>query len=670
MVTNESRFHDVATQTGSYGHQTAPGSRMVLMARILLLIALVFLIMVPPKPLQAQVRLDLREVELQTFVQLVSERTQRNFVLDPGVSGTVTVFAPAPVSQAALYEIFLNILEINQLTIIEGDGIDRIVPAQSARGMSPGRLAPGRGGAFETRVIPVSSSDISEILEGVLPLIPPEGVLTPIPSAGLIVLSDRRENISRIENLINRLSAANDRAVEAIRLNHGDAEGILPILESAVQIPPGASISADFRGNNIVVSGPSDFRVRVRNVISQLDVPQQRSVSRVVRLNYADARELAEVVRQSAGLSDAQGMGFISVVAEPQSNAILITAPSDRINDLLQAVRSLDVRPAQVLIEAVIFEISAENFSDLSVQFGGILNDAILGGTSFDLDGRTSLITLVSGALSGTAVSPGAGGVLAGRSSSNFAALVTAIARERSTRLLSTPAVLTLNNQEAEIIVAQNVPFVTGSFSTVGDSAVPERPFQTIERQDVGLTLKVRPQITDDRTVRMSIQQEVSNLTGSAAVAGGEITARRRLNTNALVGDGQVIILGGLIEDSTRTTNARVPGLSNIPVLGPLFRGRNVQDGQRVLLIMLRSRIVHGDRDAARITREIARQTESLSRQISPRNDTLYPQVRRVGFPFDGVDLNQPFDSLMVDHVVRDRLFPALPPRLPIGVGN
>ncbi len=640
------------------------------MARTLLLFIIVFLVSLPPKLLQAQVRLDLREVELQAFVQLVSERTQRNFVLDPGVTGTVTVFAPAPVSQDALYEVFLNILEINRLTIIEGDGIDRIVPAQSARGMSPSRLARGRGGAFETRVIPVSSADISEILEVVSPLIPPEAVLTPIPSAGLVVLSDRQENILRVESLINRLNLASDRAVEAIRLNHGDAEGMLPILESAIQVPSGASISADFRGNSVVVSGPPDFRLRVRNVISQLDVPQQRSVSRVVRLNYADARELAEVVRESAGLSDAQGMGFISVVAEPQSNAILITAPSDRVNDLLLAVRSLDVRPAQVLIEAVIFEISAENFSDLSVQFGGILNEAILGGTSFDLDGRTSLITLVSGALSGNIASPGTGGIFAARNSRNFAALVTAIARERSTRLLSTPAVLTLNNQEAEIVVAQNVPFVTGSFATVGDSAVPERPFQTIERQDVGLTLTVRPQITDDRTVRMAIQQEVSNLTGSAAAAGGEITARRRLSTNALIGDGQVIILGGLIEDSTRTTNARVPGLSNLPLLGALFRGRNVQDGQRVLLIMLRSRIIHNDRDAARITQEIARQTETLSRQISPRNDTLYPQVRRAGFPFDGVDLNQPFDRLVVDHVVRDRLFPALPPRIPIGIGN
>ncbi|KPQ07396.1 MAG: type 2a secretion system secretin GspD [Rhodobacteraceae bacterium HLUCCA12] len=616
-----------------------------------------------PRAGDAQIRLDLRDVDLRSFVQLVSEETERNFLVDPSVTGTVTVFAPTPVEPATVYEIFLNILELNDLTIVEGDGIDRIVPLGSARQLSPGSDR-GRGGAFETRAIQVDASDIVEIMDVVEPLIPPDAMLTPIPSAGLLVLSDRRENIARIEALITRLGESRDRSVEAIRLTHGRAEELLPVLQAVANTPAGASISADSRANTIVVSGPSEFRTRMRNVVSQLDLPQQRSVSRVVRLNYADARELSEVVRQSIGTSDGEGPAAITVVAEPQSNALLIVAPSDRIDSITQSVRELDVRPSQVLIEAVIFEVSAENFSDLSVQFGGVLNDVIGGGTSFQLDGRSSLITLISAAMDGEAPNPGGGGFLGASDRRSFAALLTAIARERSTRLLSTPAVLTLNNQEAEIIVAQNVPFVTGTFATVGDSPVPERPFQTIERQDVGLTLRVRPQITQDETVRLQIEQEVSNLTGTTSAAGGEVTARRRLSTNALVGDGHVIILGGLIEDSSRTNNERVPGLSNLPILGALFRGNAVQEGQRVLLIMLRPRTVANDREATQITREIARRSEDLSRQINPRNDSVYPQVERSGFPFDGVDLNQPFDETYVDRAVRDRLFPALPPRL------
>ena len=630
-----------------------------------LLLLLTVLGLVPQGPAQAQMRLDLRDVDIRTYVQLVAEQTQRNFLLDPEVTGTVTVFAPMPVSPDAMYEIFLNVLEMNGLTIIEGSGIDRIVPAATARTLAPGTRGMGRGGDFQTRVLPVSASDMNEIVSVIQPLLAPEATLTTIPSQGLLVVSDRRENLDRIQTLIDRLGASSDRSVEAVRLTHARAEELLPVLQSVAAAPAGASLSADARANTIVVGGPAEFRNRIRGIIAQLDLPQQRTVSRVVRLNYADARELAEVVRASVGAAETG----VTVVAEPQSNAILITAPSDRADSIVQAVRALDNRPSQVLIEAVIFEISAENFSDLSVQFGGILNSAIGGGTSFQLDGRSSLIQLIAAARAGTDVNPGGGGTLA-YADRNFAALLTAIARERSTRLLSTPAVLTLNNEEAEIVVAQNVPFVTGRFSTVGDSAVPQSPFQTIERQDVGLTLRVRPQITQDNTVRMEIAQEVSNLTGSTSAAGGEVTARRRLSTNALIGDGQVIILGGLIEDTSRTTNERVPGLSNIPLVGQLFRGRNVQEGQRVLLVMLRPRVVRDDREATRLTRELARESERLAREVSPRNDTLFPQVRRTGLPFDGVDLNQPFDTTYVDRAVRERLFPALPPRLMIDQGQ
>ncbi len=639
---------------------------MIRLAALLLIV----LALGVPRPAAAQIRLDLRDVDLRSYVQLVAEQTGRNLLVDPEVQGTVSVFAPVPVTPAAMYEIFLNVLELNGLTIVEGEGVDRIVPMHAAAGLAPGTSRVRRGGAYETRVIPVPAGNMNEVYDALEPLIAAEAVLTPIPSAGLIVLSDRTENITRIETLIARLGEASSRSVETVRLNHARAADLVTVLQSAVPVAEGAgSVAADAGANAIVVSGSSDYRSRVRNLVMQLDQPQQRPSSRVVRLNYAQATELAEVVRQSMG-AGGEGDAAITVVAEPQSNAILITAPQNRIESIATAIQSLDVRPSQVLIEAVIFEISAENFSDLSVQFGGLLNEAIGGGTSFAMDGRTSLITLISAAMAGNTPNPGSGGMF-GASDGNFSALITAIARERSTRLLSTPAVLTLNNQEAEIVVAQNVPFVTGQYSTVGDSAIPDQPFQTIERQDVGLTLTVRPQITDDRTVRLAIAQEVSNLTGTTSAAGGEVTARRRLSTSALVGDGEVIILGGLIEDSSTSQNQRVPGLSNLPVLGALFRGRSVQEGQRVLLIMMRPRVVRTDREAEALSRELAREGESLSRQIAPRNDAgLYPQVRRTGLPFDGVDLNQPFDETYVDRAVRDRLFPPLPPRLQVDVGQ
>lgn len=638
---------------------------MIRLATLVLLCAALTL----PQAVVAQIRLDLRDVDLRNFIQLVAEQTGRNLIVDPGVEGTVSVYAPVSVTPAAMYEIFLNVLEMNGLTIVEGEGVDRIVPVSGAATLAPGTAQARRGGAFETRAIPVPDGNLDEVYDVVEPLVSPEAALTAIPSAGLLVLSDRRENVARIEALIGRLGVASNRGSEAVRLTHARASEMLGVLQAAVPPSEGATLAADAGANSIVISGPSGYRQRVRDVIGQLDLPQSRPTSRVVRLNYAQATELAEVVRQSMGVGG-EGAMAITVVAEPQSNAILVTAPDERIDSISQAIRALDVRPQQVLIEAVIFELSSENFNELSVQFGGMLNQALGGGTSFALDGRTSLITLISAAMTGSAVNPGNGGVLA-YADGNFSALISAIARERSTRLLSTPSVLTLNNQEAEIVVAQNVPFVTGSYSTVGDTALPNQPFQTIERQDVGLTLRVRPQITEDRTVRLQIAQEVSNLTGTTSAAGGEVTARRRLSTSALVASGEVIILGGLIEDSTSTTNQRVPGLSSIPVVGQLFRGRGVQDGQRVLLIMLRPRVVSSEREATALTRQLAREAESLGREVVPREDpSVYPQVRRTGFPFDGVDLNQPFDQTFVDTAVRDRLFPALPPRLNIGTGQ
>lgn len=626
----------------------------------------------PARPAAAQEALavDLRDADIRSFIRLISEQTGRNFIVDSGVSGRVTVVAPAEIGQAALFDIFVNVLELNDLTIVEGSGADRIVRLRGAAELSPGDGGAPRAGLFETRTIPVRQADLGQVLEVVLPLVPGDARITSVPSAGLLVLSDRRENIGRIERLVAHLDAAGAREVEAVQLRNARAEEVVEVIRSLDLVPSGASISANAGTNSVIASGPPEFRSRLRRLVAQLDTPQQQAVSRVVRLNYADAEGLAEVVRQSVAGGEAGAEGTITVVAEPQNNALLISAPANRIEGIAAAVRALDNRPSQVLIEALIFEVSAENFSDLSVQFAGLVNDAIGGGTSFSLDGRASLISLIGSAYTGTVPDPGDGLLLGGAADRRFAALLSALTRERSTRLLSTPAVLALNNREAEIVVAQNVPFVTGRFSTVGDSAIPEQPFQTIQRQDVGLTLKVRPQITGDGTVRMSISQEVSNLTGSASAAGGEITARRMLTTNVIVGDGRVILLGGLMEEGGRLSTERVPGLSTLPVLGNLFRGRSVRDDQRVLLVMLRPRVLRNDREAERLTTEIARKTETLSRRIQPRDDGAFPRVRRVGFPFDGVDLNQPFDSTYVDKAVRERMFPALPPRLVFDVGQ
>ncbi|MDZ7708808.1 MAG: type II secretion system secretin GspD [Roseovarius sp.] len=623
-----------------------------------------------PQMAAAQVSLDLRDASLRDFVQIVAQSTGRNFILDDRVQGSVTVVAPNEVSSDAIYEIFLNVLELNRLTIIEGDETDRIVPIDVARELAPGAERARRGGDFETRVIALRNAPAQEIAEVIRPLLPGEAVLSVVAEAGLLILSDRRENFQRIVRLVDRLDSPSRSAIETIPLRNGKAAEMLGVINALSITPAGASLSADPRSNALIVSGTPEFRDRVRRVVAQLDKPQRSFTTEVVRLNYAGAEDMAEVIRQSFGGSTATaGEGGaapasngISIVAETSQNALVITAPPDRIASIITAVRGLDQRPDQVLIEAVIFELSVDGFSDLSFQFGGVIEDATVGGVEFATQGRPTLTSLVTTVLSGAEpTGGGTGGSIAAFDRSGFGGFLAALVSKNSTRLLSTPSILTLNNREAEIIVAQNVPFVTGSFATVGDSAVPNQPFQTIQRQDVGLTLTVTPQITRDNTVRLQLRQEVSNLTNSASAAGSEITAKRELSTNVLVRDGHVIMLGGLLENGSGAVNQRVPGLSELPLLGRLFKARSASKNQRILLIMLRPRILSTDADARRETRRLAKAAKRASDYIAPPDDGTWPQQPDQALPFDGADLDQPFDAGFIDPAARARRLPPLP---------
>lgn len=623
----------------------------------------------PVGPVHAQVSLDLRDADLRSFVEIVSEATGRRFVIEPGVRGTVTVTAPGTLSPEDLYEVFLSVLELNGLTIVDGNGADRIVPLGMASTLST-EATSGLPRGFETRVIEVANMPVSEVIEVVRPLLPAEAVLTAVPRSRYLILSDRAANQDRIAALIAKLDQPREAPVQMIRLNNASAPEVLSVVQSMDMIPPGAAVSADRRSNALVVSGPQDLVDRIRVLASRLDTQRNNTVSHAVSLNYADASTLAGVVLQAIEGGGAEGQATqaqVRIVPEAQTNTLLITAPRERLDQIVAMIQYLDRRPTQVLVEAVIFEMSVEGYADLSAQFGAVLNQAIAGGVQFSLgNGRQSLTNIVASLREGDTPDIGAGGALGGYSQSGdsgIAGLLTAIASTNSTKLLSTPSILTLNNQEAEIVVAQNVPFVTGSYSTT-DGGSAENPFQTIERQDVGLTLNVTPQINADRTVKMTIKQEVSNLTNSTSNSGGEITAKRALSTTALVRDGNVIMLGGLLEDGDGTVNQRVPGLSRIPMVGGLFRGKSTSRNQRVLLVMLRPQVVANDAEAEAMTREMALKSRQASIALAPLDDGHYPRSDLGTLPFDGADLDQPFDAGIIDDFAQSRNYPPLPGRI------
>jgi len=634
-----------------------------------LLLACASPMLLRPAPAQAQVALDLRDADLRSFVQIVSEATGRSFVLDPAVRGTVTVLATQEMTAEALYEVFLNVLELNRLTLVEGAGADRIVPMNVARELAPGEGENGiiGGDGYETRVIRIQYAPLSEVIEVVRPLLPSEAVITPVPGANLLILSDRGANFRRIEKLIKRLDVPRVAPVEMIRLNSAKASEVVQVIQSLNIIPQGASVTVDRRSNSLVVTGSAALRDQVRVLAGRLDTQGDRIDSRVEQLNYAEAATLADVVLRSFASGGDSNGETVRIVPEPRTNALLITAPAQTMPHIVAMIRHLDQRPVQVLIEAVIFEMSVQGFSDLSVQFGAVLNNAVVGGAQFSLAGRPSLTSLVTSAINDAVPDVGSGGVLGGakiNGDNGFVGLLTAIASTNSTRLLSTPSIMTLNSQEAEIVVAQNVPFVTGSYSTVGDNAIPNQPFQTIERQDIGLTLNVTPQINADGTVRMEIKQEVSNLTASTSASGGEITNRRALSTTVLVRDKNVVLLGGLLENGSGAVSQKVPGLANLPLVGGLFEGKNASRDQRVLLVMLRPQVVSSDAEAERLTRQAAREAREASLAAQPLDSGGYPHAPAQGLPFDGADLNQPFDAGFIDDLAQSRNFPPLPSRL------
>lgn len=623
-----------------------------------------------PTSAQAQVELNLRDADLRSFVEIVSEATGRSFVLDPQVRGTVTVLAPNGLSANALYEVFLNVLELNRLTVVEGGETDRIVPMNVARELASGDGTITVGGGYETRVIEVNNVPLEEITDVVRPLLPSEAILTPVPGANLLILSDRGRNHRRIEKLVKKLDSPRETPIELIRLRNANASEVLQVVQSMNIVPQGASVSVDRRSNAIIVSGSNELRQQVRTLATRLDTRTDNTATHVEGLKYAEAASLSDVVLRSfAAQSDGTGQGTIRIVPEPQTNSLLISAPQERMPDIISMIRYLDRRPVQVLVEAVIFEMSVQGFADLSVQFGAVLNNAVVGGVQFAMEGRTSLTSLVSAALNNETVNVGEGGGIGGgdyneSTGNGFFGFLTAITSSQSTRLLSTPSIMTLNNQEAEIVVAKNVPFVTGSYTSTGSGSNPEDPFQTIERQDVGLTLNVTPQINKDRTVRLLIKQEVSNLTDDESASGGEITARRAISTTVLVQDGNVIMLGGLLEDGSSGISKGVPGLSTAPVIGGLFRGKNAKQNQSVLLVMLRPRVISNDAEARRVSQAVADQSREASLAIQPMDSGQYPQTPGGAFPFDGADLNQPFDAGFVDNVAQSRNLPPLPTRL------
>ncbi|ETV31204.1 GspD family T2SS secretin variant XcpQ [Pseudomonas aeruginosa] len=554
---------------------------------------------------EAHWTINLKDADIREFIDQISEITGETFVVDPRVKGQVSVVSKAQLSLSEVYQLFLSVMSTHGFTVVAQGDQARIVPnAEAKTEAGGGQSAPDR---LETRVIQVQQSPVSELIPLIRPLVPQYGHLAAVPSANALIISDRSANIARIEDVIRQLDQKGSHDYSVINLRYGWVMDAAEVLNNAMSRgqakgAAGAQVIADARTNRLIILGPPQARAKLVQLAQSLDTPTARSANtRVIRLRHNDAKTLAETLGQiSEGMKNNGGQGGeqtgggrpsnILIRADESTNALVLLADPDTVNALEDIVRQLDVPRAQVLVEAAIVEISGDIQDAVGVQWA--INKGGMGGTRTNFGNTGLSIGTLLQALKDDKPPALPDGAIVGIGSSSFGALVTALSANSKSNLLSTPSLLTLDNQKAEILVGQNVPFNTGSYTTNSEGS--SNPFTTVERKDIGVNLKVTPHINDGAALRLEIEQEISSIAPSVQQVSNTdiITNKRSIKSTILAENGQVIVLGGLIQDDVVQAESKVPLLGDIPWLGKLFRSTKDTHTKRNLMVFLRPTVV------------------------------------------------------------------------------
>lgn len=563
--------------------------------------------------------LNLNNADIRILINTVSKATGQNFIVDPRVKGKVTVVSAKPMNKDEIYEVFLAVLQVHGFAAVPADGIVKIVPDATAKQSSVplGKAEQSNSDQLVTRVLQLENVAAGQLVPIIRPLVPQQGHLAAYAPTNVLVITDRASNISRMVDIIKRIDRPDNEEIEIIKLENASASEMVRIIQGVMQkqqqegggLPGAPLLTADERTNSILLTGDKSSRLRIRTIIAQLDTPlESGGNTKVVFLKYAAAANLVAilqgVIEKSLGEQQPQGtpgQPRISIQADETNNALIITAPSSAVRQLELIIRQLDIPRAQVLIEAIIAEVSTDLASELGSQFlvdGSGDGSGPIGGSLFSesLNLNSLLARGATSGVTGGAPSIGDGLTVAvgdRTRDTQFAFILRALKGDAATNILSTPTLVTLDNIEAEIVFGQNVPFVTGSFANTGGAGGATNPFQTIERQDVGITLKVKPQINEGNAIKLQIQQEVSSLETSA-VASDVVTNKRSIRTEVMIEDGQTIVLGGLIKDEFRDTVRKVPLLGSIPLLGRLFSFTKTQKVKSNLMVFIRPVILEG----------------------------------------------------------------------------
>ncbi len=578
--------------------------------------------------------LNFQDAEIRSLITTVADITGRNIVIDPAVTGRVTVVSSEALDADEVYEVFLSILAVHGFSALSDGKVTRIVPDATARFGANGDTHAGAQDQV-TRLIALSHVRAEEAVPLLRSLVPQSAYLAAHGASNSVLVSDRAASVRRIESVLRRMDSATGEGPEVLALNHASANELAEMV-NAIYGADRPLVHADPRTNSLVLGGSPAQRLRLRTLVTHLDTPLDADGgSRVIRLNYADAEEMVPVLESLVDEPGERGPRA-RIQAHAATNAIVITASPSVFREIAAVVEQLDIRRAQVLVEAIIAEVAADTGRELGIQwqFFESGDSGFFGGTNYQSGGRNILnLSAGLGAAEdgGTAVLPGSGlnlGYVGGRTSLlgidllEIGALARALATDNNTNVLSTPSIVTMDNQPASINVGQEVPFLSGSFLTEGIANADGQvnPFQTIERREVGLKLNVTPHINQGDSIMLAIDQEVSSL---APIAGAVdlITNKRTISTRVMVPDGAMLVLGGLISDDLQEGTERVPGLGRIPLIGELFTYRADSRVKRNLMVFIRPRIL----DDPALMDSVTQSKYSLlrDRQLEQREDEV-----------------------------------------------
>jgi general secretion pathway protein D len=533
-----------------------------------------------------RINLNMRNADVVAALEWYADIADKPIIIDPRVRGTITILSNAELSLQQASEVFLSALTLYGFAVIENQGTLRIVPGNLAPS-SPVEVLEGFNANSQQQLYVLAPSNLSaELLAQKLqPLVNQSGSLLALKESNLLLISDAGNHIKRLVTLIERLDQQGQLAIAAMRIKHASAEKLVGLIESLLPQAKqqGFVVVSDQRTNSLLMTGSATLQQRVEDLVNQLDQPLAKGQqTQVIYLEYADAAELGPILAAMRGQLSDGATNNISISVSETANALIVTAPPAALNELNAVIQGLDIRRQQVLVEAIIVEVNDDVAKLMGVEWRTSLS------ASDGLEALTQL-GLTSDSSDGFA---GEGLTLGFFRNGSLRAVLRALENQADTNILSTPSLLTLDNQQAEILVGSNVPFITGQSTS---SSSTEDPFTTIARQDIGLKLKVTPQINQAGTVTLDVEQELETLTESTQ-ASDLITSKRSIKTKVLVDDNSILVLGGLISDEQTERVTKVPLLGDMPYIGALFRTTESLVTKKNLMVFIHPQVIDDDK--------------------------------------------------------------------------